>query len=114
MKKLLCRMFLKLVPIVMIVTVLCLLLTERYVCPINALFGIPCAGCGMTRACKALLRLDLRSAVEYHCLFPVALFWGGYFFLKRFFRFRKKTENVLFLVSMLLFLIRWFYILFFT
>lgn len=45
-------------------------------CPIKLLTGISCAGCGMTRAYRALLRLDFRAAFHYHPLFvlpPVAL-----------------------------------------
>lgn len=46
-------------------------------CPIRWLTGISCAGCGMSRAWLALLRLDLSSAFAYHPLFwlpvPVAL-----------------------------------------
>lgn len=38
-------------------------------CPIKFVTGISCAGCGMTRAWLALLRLDLRTAFEYHPLF---------------------------------------------
>ena len=46
-------------------------------CPIKALTGVSCAGCGMSRAWLALLRLDLSSAFAYHPPFwlpvPVAL-----------------------------------------
>lgn len=45
-------------------------------CPIKFVTGISCAGCGMTRAWLALLRLDVRTAFAYHPLFwlpPVAL-----------------------------------------
>lgn len=38
-------------------------------CPIKYLTGISCAGCGMTRAYLALLRLDLSKAFYYHPLF---------------------------------------------
>lgn len=38
-------------------------------CPILFLTGISCAGCGMSRAWLALLRLDLASAFAYHPLF---------------------------------------------
>lgn len=38
-------------------------------CPILFLTGISCAGCGMSRAWLALLRLDLSSAFAYHPLF---------------------------------------------
>ena len=46
-------------------------------CPIRYLTGISCAGCGMTRAWLALLRLDLPGAFAFHPLFwlpvPVGL-----------------------------------------
>lgn len=45
-------------------------------CPIKWVTGISCAGCGMTRAWLALLRLDFAQAFYYHPLFwlpPVAI-----------------------------------------
>jgi hypothetical protein len=46
-------------------------------CPIHALFGIDCPGCGATRALAALLRGHLREALHFNALFvlllPVAL-----------------------------------------
>lgn len=46
-------------------------------CPIRALTGISCAGCGMSRAWLSLLQLDIASAFRYHPLFllpvPAAL-----------------------------------------
>ena len=53
-------------------------------CPIKFTTGISCPGCGMTRACLALLRLDLHAALHYHplvWLLPVAL--GVYLFRAR-------------------------------
>ena len=38
-------------------------------CPIKELFGIECPGCGMTRAILSALRLDLKTAFEYHRMF---------------------------------------------
>ncbi len=35
-------------------------------CPLKRLFGIPCPGCGMTRAVLAMLRLDIRAAIRFH------------------------------------------------
>ncbi len=52
-------------------------------CPVQALLGIPCPGCGMTRAWLAALRLDFSAAFAYHPMFwavvPVflALVRGG-------------------------------------
>lgn len=43
------------------------------VCPLRILFGVPCPGCGMTRAMLSLLRLDFVSAVRLHPLSPVFL-----------------------------------------
>lgn len=37
-------------------------------CVFLTFFGVPCPGCGMTRAAKALLRLDLAAAWHYHPL----------------------------------------------
>lgn len=37
-------------------------------CPIRFLFGIPCMGCGMTRAIIALLSMDFEKAIYYHPL----------------------------------------------
>lgn len=38
-------------------------------CPFQALFGIPCAGCGMTRAWQSAFRLDFETAFVFHPLF---------------------------------------------
>ena len=45
-------------------------------CILHLLTGLQCAGCGMTRAALALLRLDLAAAFSYHALWPV---FAGYF-----------------------------------
>jgi Protein of unknown function (DUF2752) len=37
-------------------------------CPMAALLGVPCPGCGLTRATLALLRGDLRGALHLHPL----------------------------------------------
>lgn len=46
-------------------------------CPMRLLFGIPCPGCGTTRACLAMLHLDVAAAFGYHPVFflNVLLFW---------------------------------------
>lgn len=38
-------------------------------CPVKALFKIPCPGCGMTRAAKALMRFDISAAFRYNIIF---------------------------------------------
>lgn len=37
-------------------------------CPLASSFGIPCPGCGLTRATLALLRGDVRAALHLHPL----------------------------------------------
>lgn len=37
-------------------------------CPYRFVFGIPCMGCGMTRAFFAVLKCDLSGAIRYHPL----------------------------------------------
>lgn len=38
------------------------------ICPTAAVLGIPCPGCGLTRATLALLHGDLRGALRFHPL----------------------------------------------
>ena len=45
------------------------MLAAGITCPIKFVTGISCAGCGMTRAWLAVLRLDFRQAFYYHPLF---------------------------------------------
>lgn len=50
-------------------------------CPILFMTGIPCPGCGMTRACLHLLQLDFAGAFQYHPLcFFLPLFVGVFLF----------------------------------
>ncbi len=50
------------------------------VCPIDWLFGVPCPGCGMSRALLCALRLDFAGAFHYHPLFwivpPAVLYFA--------------------------------------
>lgn len=44
------------------------LLVDMPMCPTAAMFGIPCPGCGLTRATLALLHGEIRSALRFHPL----------------------------------------------
>lgn len=49
-------------------------------CPLRALTGIPCPGCGSARCIGALLDGDLIAAFSYNALVPMALLlllWAG-------------------------------------
>ena len=42
--------------------------TEFPLCPMASSFGVPCPGCGLTRASLALLHGDVREALHFHPL----------------------------------------------
>ena len=44
-----------------------------WLCPVKALTGVPCPGCGLTRATAALFRGDLSAALRTHAYAPVIL-----------------------------------------
>lgn len=47
-------------------------------CPINRLTGLPCPGCGMSRALFCLVKLDFAGAWYYHPLvffLPLPILW---------------------------------------
>lgn len=46
---------------------------KAFVCPIRAVFGIQCPGCGVTRGSLALLRGDWGQALAFHAFTPVFL-----------------------------------------
>src|SRR5687767_5711749 len=48
-----------------------LVLVEFPVCPSRGLFGVPCPGCGLTRATFAMLRLDFEGMLHFHPLAPI-------------------------------------------
>lgn len=70
-------------------------------CPVRRLTGVPCPGCGMSRAWLAVLRLDLTGAVSYHPMFwalPMAA-WLGW---TEFRPFRKPWKNIAVTAAMVL------------
>ena len=50
-----------------------LMLLDIYRCPFKAVTGIPCPGCGMTRAVLSACKGDFRGAFYYHPLWIVAV-----------------------------------------
>lgn len=72
-------------------------------CVFQALSGIPCPGCGMTRAAKSLMRLDFASAWGYNPL----IFAMPYVFLYLFCDWKAKIHKCLLLMIGILALINW-------
>ena len=54
------------------------------VCPLYAVTGLACPGCGLTRGFHALFHGDVISALDYNALLPVFAFIFGYFLLAMF------------------------------
>jgi hypothetical protein len=58
----------------------------QWPCVIRTVLGIPCPGCGLSRAWLAALRLDLSAAFSYHPLFwtipllGLYMLWDGKLF----------------------------------
>lgn len=71
-------------------------------CPILFLTGISCAGCGMSRAWMALLRLNVSAAFHYHPLFWLPVPAGIALLCRR--RIPKRVGKVLLIVVCMLFL----------
>src|SRR6476659_1051053 len=44
-----------------------------WVCPFFRLTGIPCPGCGLTRAVILLLKGDLQASLRFHAFAPLVL-----------------------------------------
>ncbi len=60
-------------------------------CVFMEFLGVPCPGCGMTRALLALLRFDFQEAAQYN----VVIFFMPYVFLYLFFDLRHRVHNIL-------------------
>jgi len=52
------------------------------VCYVKSVFGLPCPGCGMTRAWVSLFHADPVSAFRFHPLFPVPAVIGVFFLIR--------------------------------
>jgi Protein of unknown function (DUF2752) len=59
------------------------------VCPLYALTGYACPGCGMTRGLHALLHGDILGSLDYNLLLPGILFFFGYLFVSLFLTFAR-------------------------
>jgi Protein of unknown function (DUF2752) len=54
------------------------------VCPLHAMTGLNCPGCGLTRGFHALLNGDVLTALHFNALLPVFGFVFAYLFLSMF------------------------------
>lgn len=79
-------------------------------CPILYMTGIPCMGCGMTRACTHLLQLDFAGAFYYHPLvFFLPIFVVLYFaFGEKYPKFKKCLIIICAILFIIVYVIRLF------
>lgn len=79
-------------------------------CPIRWLTGIPCPGCGMSRALFALLRLDFADAFSFHpMIYPLLLFLPWYFLGGNDTSRSRKIRKILLAVMIILAILLWIY-----
>lgn len=92
--------------VIIFIAVSGIILLVFYHCPFLYFFGIPCPGCGMTRALIAAARLDFKVAFYYHPLFFVVIIAAVYMLLKLTGRVSvsKKAENNLLKAICILFI----------
>ncbi|MBE6915395.1 MAG: DUF2752 domain-containing protein [Ruminococcaceae bacterium] len=84
----------KCVILILFVTIVLIAREFGITCIVRQGLGFPCPGCGMTRACLSLLRLDFKAAFSFHGMvwsMPILLLY--YFCDGRLFR--KKQIDVL-------------------
>ena len=55
------------------------------VCPLYALTGIACPGCGLTRGFHALFHGDVLTALDHNALLPIFVLLFGFGFLSLFY-----------------------------
>lgn len=83
----------RIVLLLCVTAVLSLWAAMRWPCVIRSITGLPCPGCGLSRAWLAMLRLDLLSAFRYH-----PMFWSIPIFMLYFLfdgqLFRRKRWNI--------------------
>jgi len=72
-------------------------------CLFQTFFHIPCPGCGMSRACMALLQLKFREAFAYYpCIIFMPLFYLYFWQDGAVFR-NKKVNNLVLIIAAVLF-----------
>ena len=80
-------------------------------CPFRYILGVPCPGCGMTRALYCALRLDFAGAWKYHPLIYLMPFVGIYLLVRKKLNFpqKNKVEQAAIWALALLFFIVYFW-----
>lgn len=72
-------------------------------CVFLKFIGIPCPGCGMTRAFISLIKLDFVKAIKYN----IVIFFMPYIFMYIFLDFKHKIHNVILIIIAVIAIINW-------
>ena len=79
-------------------------------CPLLLSIGLPCPGCGMTRAVASVIRLDFENAFYLNPVaFLIVLFLIVFFFFRYILGKESKLLNIFFWVIVALLFVRYFY-----
>lgn len=90
------------IPALAVLLVIALMYISGIGCPIRYMTGIPCAGCGMTRAAVALVLLDFKQALHYHpMVYALPIFVALYFLARH----KGKSGNAILWIACALFII---------
>ena len=76
-----------------------------YHCPIKLMFKIDCPACGISRAYKKLVKLDIIGAFKAHSLFPLPIIALSYHIFRD--KIKLKTELIILLFFIAIFIVRW-------
>ena len=90
------------IPALAVLLVIALMYISGIGCPIRYMTGIPCAGCGMTRAAVALVLLDFKQALHYHpMVYALPIFVALYLLARH----KGKSGNAVLWIACALFII---------
>lgn len=79
-----------------------------YDCPFELIFGIPCAGCGLSSALLSVLKLDFAGAMEHHPLiFLIMAEFVYLLFIRRFVKPNKMIEVAVGIATLVLLFVIW-------
>ena len=104
---------LKIIALVFVLAMFFTILDIR-VCMFFNIFGIPCVGCGLTRAIKALLKFKILESIRYNILgIPICILGITYIILCLFKKddiidtFLRKHSKVIILISVVVCILAW-------
>lgn len=67
--------------------------------------GIPCPGCGMTRALISVLNMDIIGAIKNN----IVIFFMPYIFIYIFSDFKSKVHNILLIIIAVIAIVNWLF-----